>query len=264
MVLQGVIDKCLDSHGSAAIAQMDIRRYYGFVPILKIDRYLVEQGCDAASIACLLRFHCCTPLSLGSDAGAVRVASRTVGVLIGTHTAGLLGRMPVEDAIKQRHTVWEQLNFTTDQCFLALARFTDNIFSTGASAENAVAILQVCEHHLYQSWALSIGHDSKSCMCGGGCHPPGGRIIEWAHSSVETFAALGHVLSDDGRIQPCVTAALAKMWRAFFALFWTTDVACTNADEDQFIEPCKSPNSFVSMAIPNPWRQENRQKLEQR
>ena len=36
--------------------------------------------------------------------------------------------------------------------------------------------------------------------------------MEWAHSYGDTFTALGHVLSDDGHMQPCVSAALSKMW----------------------------------------------------
>jgi hypothetical protein len=220
--LQGVIEKGLDSHGQAAIAQMDIRRYYDSIPIVRIYRYLVGMDCSRARAACLLRLHCSTPIELSFDAGSIRVLSRTVGALTGTRTAGLLGRIPVEDVIKHRHSAWEQLSFKTDSCALTLATYIDNLFSTGTCAEDAVAILEDCEHHLLHSWSLTIGNDSKSFMCARGCRTPDSQTVEWAHSSGDTFTALGHVLSDDGRIQPCVSAALSKMWRAFYGNFGKT------------------------------------------
>ena len=114
------------------------------------------------------------------------------------------------------------MSFKTDDSALALAVYIDNIFSTGTSADDAVAILQDCEHHLYHSWALSIGGDSKMFMCARGCRMPDSTIKEWAHSCGDTFAALGHVLSDDGRIQPCLSATLGKMWRSFYGNFGKT------------------------------------------
>ena len=114
--LQGVIEKGLDSHGQAAIAQMDVKRYYDSIPVVRIYHYWAGNQCNKAHAACLLRLHCCTPIDLSFRAGSTTITSRTVGVLTGTRTAGLLGRIPVEDVIKQRHHVWEQLSFKTDSC----------------------------------------------------------------------------------------------------------------------------------------------------
>ena len=220
--LQGVIEKGLDSHGHAAIAQMDIRRYYDSIPILRIYRYLVGKECNRAQAACMLRLHCSIPIELTFDAGSITVPSRTVGALTGTRTAGLLGRIPVEDVIKHRHHVWEPLSFKTDCCALSVATYIDNLFSTGTCAEDAVAILEDFEFHLLHSWSLSIGSDSKSFMCARGCRTPDTHTTDWAHSFGNTFTALGHVLSDDGRIQPCMTATLRKMWSAFYGNFGKT------------------------------------------
>ena len=38
--LQGVIEKGLDLHGHAAIAQMDVNRYYDSIPVLRIYRFI--------------------------------------------------------------------------------------------------------------------------------------------------------------------------------------------------------------------------------
>jgi len=217
--LQGVIEKGLDSHGQAAIAQMDIKRYYDSLPILRIFRYLVGRGCSTPALGCLLRLHCCPPVSLSWGIASTTVEGRSVGALTGTRTAGLLGRVPVEDVILQRHQVWERWGFKTSTDVLALATYVDNIFSAGTSAEDAVAILKDCEHHLFQSWNLKIGADSKTFMCSRGCLTPQPDTIAWAHSYGDTFAALGHILGDNGRITPCVSHTLSNMWRAFYGNF---------------------------------------------
>ena len=97
--LQGVIEKCLDLHRLAAVAQMDIKRYSDSIPLVRVSRYLVCHGCSRAGAACLLRLHCCVPVALGFDAGEVKLQNCTIGVLTGTRTAGLRGRVPVEDVI---------------------------------------------------------------------------------------------------------------------------------------------------------------------
>ena len=43
--LQSVIEKGLDAHGCSAIAQMDIRRYYDSIPIVRVYRYFVAKKC---------------------------------------------------------------------------------------------------------------------------------------------------------------------------------------------------------------------------
>jgi len=217
--LQGVIEKGLDLHGLAAIAQMDIKRYYDSIPILRIYRYLVNRGCDAPAAACLLRLHCCPSVTLSWGVASVVIEGRSSGALTGTRTAGLLGRVPVEDVVRQRHHVWEQWAFKTDCDKFALSTYVDNLFSTGQCAEDAVAILRDCEHHLFQCWSLRIGQDSKSFMCARGCPAPQQQTKDWAHSHGDTFAALGHILSDDGRIEPCVSKTLSNMWKCFYGNF---------------------------------------------
>jgi len=220
--LQGVIEKGLDRHGWAAIAQMDIRRFYDSLPVLLIYKHLLELCGELALAISLLRLHVCPVVSLGFGEARVSFATRTVGGLTGTRTAGLLGRVPVEDVVQCRHQVWEKSCFKTDEDFLALAVYIDNIFSTGCDADAAVSILVDCETHLQQRWGLSISKDSKSFLCARGCPPPKSETEEWAHTHGDTFAALGHTLADDGRIEPCLTATIASMWRSFYGNFGKT------------------------------------------
>ena len=209
-------------HGRAAIAQMDIRRYYDSIPVVRIHHYLVNRGCSASAAACLLRLHCCPAVPLSWGVSCITIKGRTVGALTGTRTAGLLGRVPVEDVIQKRHHCWEKLAFKTTTDTLALATYVDNIFSTGHSAEDAVSILQDCEQHLFHSRNLVIGADSKSFMCALGCKPPDALTMAWANTHGDTFAALGHVLADDGRIAPCLSKTLSNMWRSFYGNFGKT------------------------------------------
>ena len=114
--LQSVIEKGLDMHGHAASAQMDIRRYYDSIPVLRVFRHLVRLGGDRGCAGCLLRLHCCPTVELCFGSAAVTIQARSVGALTATRTAGVLGRIPVEDVIKNRHHVWEQFCFKTDTC----------------------------------------------------------------------------------------------------------------------------------------------------
>jgi len=72
---------------------------------------------------------------------------------------------------------------------------------------------------LKHSWGLAIGDDSKYFLCARGCREPDAESLLWAHEHNRTFKALGHTLSDDGSIQPCLTATLASMWRSFYGNF---------------------------------------------
>ena len=56
-------------------------------------------------------------------------------------------------------------------------------------------------------------------MCARGCHTPEVQTVEWAHSHGDTFAALGHILGDDGRIAPCLSKTLSNMWKSFYGNF---------------------------------------------
>ena len=217
--LQAVIEKGLDSHGEAAVAQMDIKRYYDSIPTLRIFIFLAKASNNPAAAACLLRLHMCPIVALCFSNVCVNVTGRSIGVLTGTRTAGLVGRVPVEDIIHKRHHIWEEWCFRTDSSALALATYVDNIFSTGRSADDAVAILKDCELQLAHHWALVIGSDSKSFMAALGAQPPDDQTVEWAHHSGDTFEALGHILASNGSIQPCLSSTIGKMWRAFYGNF---------------------------------------------
>jgi len=56
----------------------------------------------------------------------------------------------------------------------------------------------------------------QSCQ---GSQVPDVEALFWAHEHNSTFKGLGHILSDCGSIQPCLSATLASMWRSFYGNF---------------------------------------------
>ena len=66
----------------------------------------------------LARLSAC-PLAFGEV--SVTFPARSVGALTGTSTAGILGRVPVEDIAQARHNVWEGFCFKSDESLFALA-----------------------------------------------------------------------------------------------------------------------------------------------
>ena len=216
--LQGVTDL----HGRAAIAQMDIRRFYDSLPLLRICRSLLSECTEQVLAISLLRLHICPLVHLSFGEASVTFPVRCVGALTGTRTAGILGRVPFEDVVRARHEVWERFCFKSDESLFALAVYIDNIFSTGRDADGAMSILQDFEEHLKQRWNQTIGEDSKSFLCARGCTPPHHDTAALAHSHGNTFAALGHILAYDGQIEPCLSATIASMWRSFYGNFGKT------------------------------------------
>eukprot|EP00969_Alexandrium_andersonii_P269605 11916225-Alexandrium_andersonii.AAC.1 len=65
--------------------------------MLRIDRWMLRMGLPTGLAQACMRLHLCPRLEL-SCGGAARVLHRVIGGLIGSRTAVMLGRVPVEDA----------------------------------------------------------------------------------------------------------------------------------------------------------------------
>ena len=53
--VQLVVKKALDIKSRGAVATADIRRYYDSLNMLRVARFLVSRGCDAATVAACIR-----------------------------------------------------------------------------------------------------------------------------------------------------------------------------------------------------------------
>ena len=93
--LQAVIEKELDDHGRAAIAQEDIEKYYDSLRLLRVARWLQRNGATSATCAAMLRHQMLPQVTLAIGGIEVSFSNRSVGSLTGSRVAGALGRVPV-------------------------------------------------------------------------------------------------------------------------------------------------------------------------
>ena len=213
--LQTVIEKGLDNFGAAAVAQADIEKYYDSLPVLRIARWLVSNGTPACHAACLVRHQMCPRIVLRSGTIEFELGNRTVGALTGSRTAGLLGRIPVEAILVDRHAQWEAHGFHKSQGSLTMCTWVDNLFSASDSLEGAISILEDFEYQLEVHWKMKIKPTSRSCMVAAGCVQLPADMQRWPLK--DSFVVLGHILEHTGSIRACWKHARASMWRAYWS-----------------------------------------------
>ena len=155
--LAQVLEKGNDSHGRAAVGQSDIRQFYDHIRPLKVHRWCQKQSVDPALCFAFVRLHTCTHLSIGIGDAAFQVNRRCIGVLIGTRSAAVAGRIPILDVAKLRLDKWKHLAYKTPVRTYALACFVDNLFSSGSTITEAATILDDAGLFLSQRWGLQIG-----------------------------------------------------------------------------------------------------------
>ena len=64
---------------------------------------------------------------LNAGGASVEVRNRSCGALTGSRLPGLLGRVPVESVILERHATWKKWGFKTETETLMVCTFVDNI-----------------------------------------------------------------------------------------------------------------------------------------
>ena len=213
--LQCIIEKGLDEHGSAALAQSDIEKYYDSLPVLAIMRWLVQKGLHPGTAACLVRHQMCPHVLLACGSSEVAIKGRSIGGLTGSRIAGLLGRIPVESIVAERRGHWRQWAYEAGGDFFCLCTWVDNLFSASASLHGAINILEDFEHQLQSKWRMKIKPTSRACMRARGSTEQPTDSVKWP--LCDKFCVLGHLLQDDGSIRSCWSRARVSMWRAFWA-----------------------------------------------
>ena len=209
-----VIEKALDGHSRGAIAQEDIEKFYDSISLLRVARWLVNNGAPHALAACVLRQQLLPQVVLNAGGVAVPIRNRSTGSLTGSRVAGAMGRVPVESTIRDRHFAWKRHGFKAGTHTLTVATYVDNIYSAGASLHDAIAILEDFEAHLQTHWGLRIKPSSRMCLVPRGNHELPRNDGKWPlHAE---FTALGHTLQDNGSTQMCWQNTAKAMWRAFF------------------------------------------------
>ena len=165
-------------------------------------------------VVVVLRHQMLPAIFLNSGACQVEIGKRSLGALTGTRVAGLLGRVPVESTIKQRHQAWQEHGYQVEGSTLRVCTYVDNIFAAGRSLQGAITILDDFAEHLKEDWHLDIKASSRSCMVPRGSTEVPADAGRWP--LVTEFVALGHVLQRSGATHACRRKTLQAMWRAYF------------------------------------------------
>ena len=213
--LSQVIEKAGDLHGYGAIAQADIRQYYDNIRPLRAHRWMLRNGATLGLSLTFLRFHCVTQLRISVMESIVEFATRSVGVLTGTRSAAAVGRIPLLDIAAARTKTWEGLAFKVPGVAFCLGTFVDNLFSTGATAHDAVAILEDVEAQLLQKWHLRIGTESKIVLPAAGQDVQADELPGWKLAA--SMRCLGHILTSNSAIAEDWHDAVKKVWAAYFS-----------------------------------------------
>ena len=77
--LQSVIEKALEDHGRAAIAQCDFEKYYDPSPTFLITQRFIDTGIPASQAMCLLRFQMCRLVIICTSSIEIKLHSCTKG-----------------------------------------------------------------------------------------------------------------------------------------------------------------------------------------
>ena len=155
------------------------------------------------------------PVMLGGSRGQrppvmFRIAHRAVGGLTGSHVAGALARVCVEETFHHFKDSWMTYGF---QKRAIAGAWVDNIYVISDSPHKAIHILNQAESHLISNWSLHFKPSSKSIMpvrgCEQACTDPGYRVVT-------RFDALGHVLLSTGSCHVCFDETLKSAWKQFW------------------------------------------------
>ena len=105
-----VIEKGMDDHSQASIAQNHIKAYFDMVPPGRLAKVLMSLGVEQVLAVAIVRLHtgCDTAprvlLKIGSAYAAIGRRSR--GFLTGSKTAALLTRASINGMVAARIHVW--------------------------------------------------------------------------------------------------------------------------------------------------------------
>ena len=164
------IEKGLDRHSNACVAQADILKFYDQVRLTIRCTYLAGKMVHGCLLGGLLRLHLCTKIMLNISDFNFQACQRTCGISTGSRTAVALRRIPLEDILSRRAYLWSKLGFRLANSHITIATWVDNIFAFAASPAGAIHMLKDIEQKLNQTWKLSYGASSlKYLTCKG--HP---------------------------------------------------------------------------------------------
>jgi len=222
MTAKLIIEKGMDRHSSAAVAQGDIATFFDRILPGRLVKYLLSIGVPLSHAVAIVKIHVLPQIRLKVGASSITISRRTCGLNTGTLTAALLSRCPVQHMACARSHVWEQWGFpTSDGSSLALSTWADNLVSFSESAVSACAIIDDAAMFLEREWDLTISSDSKELL------PARGHIFQATDISsqwtvLKTMKCLGFTISDNGSDTASWRATKQSIWRSWWGNFHRT------------------------------------------
>ena len=257
------VEKTLDMHGEGCVAAADIRAYFDNLDPLRISRWLLRRGFPPALAAGLLRLHCLPSIELTVGSAIASIKSRTCGFFTGTRTAGTAARIPLLDAAHERGPVWSQHSACYNGMSFSVTSFVDNVYSTGSTAVDAVAVLKDLELFLNNKWRLHFGEDSKEMLPTEGCiiepHVLNG-LLGWTLK--RSMRCLGQILASNGSIEEDFSHAKTCMWASFWANFGPALRRAPKHAKLRFLQGCVRPIASFKWSR-WPWQPTYAKKLDQ-
>jgi len=208
------IEKDLDLGSHCALAQADFRQHYDTLCLLRIFRWLVDNGCDIAIASCALLHQLAPVILVSNRTSATPIGNRSLGGITGSRVAGQCGRIPV------LATLYDNLDELTELCWkqrevkLVASTFVDNVFFVGSSVYNATGMGDLFEESLRRNWNQAIKPSSKVVL------PTFGNAEVIPHGPswtvVDSMVVLGHTVEANGAVNMDYDASAKRMWASFY------------------------------------------------
>ena len=125
-----------------AVAQQDIAQYYDSLSPVLLVEWLQKHGASETACACILRHQMLPRVRLQIGNVEIQIRDRSSGTLTGSRVAGMLGRVPVESVVADRHVHWLRWGYPAETCTLTVSTYVDNLFSASRSLHGAISILE--------------------------------------------------------------------------------------------------------------------------
>ena len=214
--MQVFIEKAIDSGSHGCIAQSDIQKYYDTLPIWRILMWFLSHTAHRGKVFAALRHQVFTSIFVAVPFAnaSPSIRNRCIGGLTGSRTAGVIARLPVEDAVSTHAQSWldRGLGF---QKLISIGMWVDNAFALSDSVSGATCLLDELEAYLRREWSLTVKPSSREFMAVWGAEDAEESVDGW--KNLKGFKALGHLLEHNGSVETCFEKSLNNAWRSFWA-----------------------------------------------
>ena len=203
---------------------MDIASYYDTLPTVKVLKWLLHQGVDAALFMAIARHQLLVSIVVCMGPSNEIIRCRGSDGLTGSVLARLLARIPVESTFRILGPSLHDEAFyagcpehvgNADEPKLAAASWVDNLYCFSAHAAGATLNAELIAAHLHDEWGLSIKQGSKILLLPAGAEVDACIGSDWK-LHLEHMEVLGWPIQANGGHGEAWTVMTRKCWSAFW------------------------------------------------